>query len=349
MSRHRIGFTLVELLVVIAIIGILIALLLPAVQAARESGRRTQCVNNLRQIGVALHTYYDVHKKYPFGKGPSYAPPPGPPPVFARWSVHSQILPYIEQLGLQGSLDFRFPPETPGMQGAVPFMPPHQNPGRQNAVMCRMVVPIFLCPSDGAPNVGLLGDWPGQNNYVANQGTMHMCDNSERAPSTEDLSDLSRAGVFYWRSEVTGILDGTSHTAFFSEKLRGYGVPQRRRDMFTIPHQTSLNGTYQTCNAVNPATATALTFWQGASWVMGEMCCTTYNHVDVPNKNTCAGLGFPGSMSNMAMQVPPSSNHPRGVNLMMGDASARFMSDTVDLTLWRALGTRHGGEAAAGG
>src|SRR5881628_98811 len=91
--RQRVAFTLIELLVVIAIIAILIALLVPAVQKVREAAARTQCTNNLKQIGLALHNYHDVYHKFPFGKGPSYAGAP----VYARWSVHSQILPYLEQ------------------------------------------------------------------------------------------------------------------------------------------------------------------------------------------------------------------------------------------------------------
>src|SRR5256885_2469774 len=145
-SRTKRGFTLVELLVVIAIIGILVALLLPAVQSAREAGRRTQCLNNLRQLGLATHNYYDIYKYYPVGKGPSYSGAP----VYARWSVHSELLPFLEQTGLQGAIDLAFPPETPGMQGGAStnFMPAWQNPGRQNASLCRTRLPIFLCPSD---------------------------------------------------------------------------------------------------------------------------------------------------------------------------------------------------------
>jgi prepilin-type processing-associated H-X9-DG protein len=96
--------------------------------------------------------------------------------------------------------------------------------------------------------------------------------------------------------------------------------------------------------ATNPQTATPLTSKQGASWVMGEMCCTTYNHVSTPNTTTCAGSPFPGNMSNMSMNVPPSSRHTGGVNVLMGDGSVRFVRDSVDLTTWRAMGTMNGGE-----
>src|SRR4029078_1421253 len=122
------GFTLIELLVVIAIIGVLVALLLPAVQQARESARRTQCENNLKQIGLALHNYHDTFRVLPFGKGASY---PGAP-VYARWWHEAMTLPYIDQANLYNSIDFNYPPATPGMGGVIAFMPQFSNPGGQN-------------------------------------------------------------------------------------------------------------------------------------------------------------------------------------------------------------------------
>ena len=349
MSRHRNGFTLVELLVVIAIIGILIALLLPAVQAARESARRSQCVDNLKQLGIAANNYHDVHKCLPFGKGPSY--PAGPsyqaaaaPPVYARWSQHAMLLPMLEQGPLYDSLDFRFPPATPGMAGVINFMPPYSNPSGRNNVACTVRVPVFLCPSDGTP---VDPNWPGQNNYVANQGSW-LCDRLGSADPNAIVSPGEvQTGVFYYLSQVgfANILDGTTNTAFFSEKLRGNGSPNPRSDMFVIPPQTSLLATWQTCSNINPVTATPLTSKWGYSWCMGENCCTQYNHVAVPNQYTCGGTGFPGTMSNMAMQVSPASNHPAGVNLCMGDGSVRFINDGVDLLTWRALGTVQGAES----
>lgn len=340
MSRNRNAFTLVELLVVIAIIGILVALLLPAVQAARETARRGQCLNNLKQIGIALQNYGDVHKVLPFGKGASY---PGAAP-YARWSQHAMILPMMEQQALYDSIDFRWPPSTPGMGGVINFMPAYSNPGGQNVIASTIRVSGFLCPSDGS---GVDPSWPGQNNYAANQGSW-LCDRTDSIdPNAIVAPGEVQTGVMFYLSRVpfADVLDGLSATAFFSEKLRGTGSPNPRTDLFVIPAQTSLAATWQTCNSINPLTATPLTSKWGYSWVMGENCCTQYNHVAVPNSYSCGGTGFPGTMSNMAMQVAPSSNHPGGVNVCMGDGTVRFVNETVDLLTWRAIGTRKGGEA----
>ena len=336
------GFTLIELLVVIAIIGVLIALLLPAVQAAREAGRRTQCLNNLKQIGLALHNYNDAHKCFPFGKGLDYRQTLPTAPVYPRWSTHSMLLPFIEKADFYVSINYDLPPETPGMQGVTAFMPAFQNANRENSVECRRIVPTFLCPSDLVP----AGDWPGQNNYAGNQGGW-LCDRSDAQPAATDIAPgETQTGVFYYLSHtrVKDVADGLSKTAFFSEKIRGQIAPDPRTDMLIMANQTSLDAAWNACNSLNAATATPLTSKWGFSWVMGENCCTLYNHVSVPNKVTCAGTPFPGTMTNMAMVVPPSSRHPGGVNVLFGDGNVTFISESVDLNVWRAYGTRNGGE-----
>jgi prepilin-type N-terminal cleavage/methylation domain-containing protein/prepilin-type processing-associated H-X9-DG protein len=341
MSQRRRGFTLIELLVVIAIIAVLIALLLPAVQMAREAARRTQCRNNLKQIGLALHNYHATHQVFPFGKGLDYrAVLPGIP-VYPRWSTHALILPELEYASLYNAINFDFPPETPGMGGVVNFMPAYANPNGVNARESRYAIETFFCPSDPASTSSSL-NWPGQNNYVGNQGGW-LCDRSDQAGAATDNSPGERqTGVLYYLShvQIRDIVDGTSHTALFSEKLRGDGIPNPRSDMFIIPHQTSMAATFDTCSNLNVMTATPLTSKYGWSWVMGENCCTLYNHVAAPNRNTCGGTGFPGTMTNMAMQVPPSSRHTGGVNVLMCDGAVHFISDAVDLDTWRALGTR---------
>jgi prepilin-type N-terminal cleavage/methylation domain-containing protein/prepilin-type processing-associated H-X9-DG protein len=358
MPKHHRAFTLIELLVVIAIIAILIALLLPAVQAAREAARRAQCVNNLKQFGLSIHNYVSAFQVLPFGKGVCYGAAAGctnsypGAAAYARWSVHSQLLLYIEQGNLYNSINFNIPPETPGMAGDVAFMPAYQDTNRENATACVTQVNIFLCPSDGGTN--LLGQWPGGNNYLGNLQSW-ACDLSENYPSTVAPSEQQQ-GIFYYQSSVklANITDGLSNTAFFSEKIRGTDTndPDARSDSLIMsgtinPVPTGIDATYQACQPLNPMTSLRLTRRQGMSWVMGEMCCTAYNHVAPPNGKTCAGTGYPGTMANMPMQVPPSSRHSGGVNALMGDGTVRFIKSSIALTTWRAIGTRAGGEVVS--
>jgi hypothetical protein len=161
-----------------------------------------------------------------------------------------------------------------------------------------------------------------------------------------DPTDISRAGVLYYLSKVrlTDIMDGTSNTALFSEHLRGGGIANSQTAMFMMADQTTLNATLTSCQSLNPLTATPLSYWQGGSWAMGEMCCTLYNHVSGPNTITCAGLPFPGGMNTMSMDQPATSAHTGCVNLCLSDGSVRFVQNSVSLATWQALGTRQSGE-----
>ena len=173
----------------IAIIAILIALLLPAVQQAREAARRTQCKNNLKQLALAIHNYELTHRVYPFGKGASYLGAP----VYARWSQHAMLLPYIEQANLYQSINFSAPPETPGMGGVLAFMPAYVSPTGINSVSSRSLIQGFFCPSD----FGVSDPWQGQNNYAGNQGGW-LCDrNDNPALATDTAPAETQTGVFY--------------------------------------------------------------------------------------------------------------------------------------------------------
>ncbi|MBI3468204.1 MAG: DUF1559 domain-containing protein [Planctomycetes bacterium] len=174
-----------------------------------------------------------------------------------------------------------------------------------------------------------------------------LCDRGDQPGGPGDVAPGEvQTGVFYNLSRVrmADIIDGTSHTAFFSEKLRGRGVPNDPTDMIMMMNTNSIDQTYDECTQQDASMAMPLMHQQRWCWALGEVCCTTYNHVSGPNTRMCAGMGFPGTMTNMAVQVPASSHHPGGVNLLMGDGAVRFIADNIDLPLWRALGTRNGRE-----
>src|SRR5262249_4260078 len=153
-TRRRRGFTLIELLVVIAIIAVLIALLLPAVQSAREAARRAQCVNNLKQIGLALHNYHSATNAFPWGDGPWWI----------EWSAHTLLLPYIEQAPIYNAINF--------VDVQLLNMTPMPNDNPANTTAEYRVISGFLCPSDQ----DRLTSPDGHNNYMANSGSAPNCD-----------------------------------------------------------------------------------------------------------------------------------------------------------------------------
>jgi prepilin-type N-terminal cleavage/methylation domain-containing protein/prepilin-type processing-associated H-X9-DG protein len=344
------AFTLIELLVVIAIIAVLVGLLLPAVQAAREAARRMQCTNNLKQFGLAVHNYHAAFDCLPFGKGSNYMDEVPSAPVYARWSAQSQLLAYLEQSPLFNAINFNLPPDVPNLDTmSMGFMPAFSSPNGANATVSRPMLSALMCPSDGATT----GDWPGASSYSANEGSW-LCDACDQTPSTIAPGQLPQ-GPFYNRScvRMSGFTDGTTQTAFFSERRRGSGNADPRSDLFPMPNATSLTMTYQNCTGLDMSMAMPLTSRVGAAWAVGDMTCTTYNHVAGPNQRSCAGMdtsmmGMSQSMVNMAVQLPPSSLHPGGVNLLMGDGSVRFIRDSIDLNVWRGLSTRNGGEVVSG-
>ncbi len=200
LREQRLGFTLVELLVVIAIVGSLVALLLPAIQAARESSRRASCTNNLRQLGVALHNFHDAQHKFPPGRG---APPPK---VFSAFAF---LLPYVEETSLHGLVDLSQAPTSITVAG-VPYS------GAANAKAASMVVPLLQCPSDFST-----GRVPGSTfagtNYAANSGSGSLSGNLNVAD-----------GVFFTGSSISfqNISDGSSHTVAIGERMLGTGQAQ---------------------------------------------------------------------------------------------------------------------------
>ena len=321
-NEVRRGFTLVELLVVIAIIGILIALLLPAVQAAREAARRISCCNNLKQIGLALHNYHGTYKQFP----PSVALPVGVVP-FDGWSAQARLLPFLEQAFLDDLIDWKLDYKA---QPAV----------------TKTRVPVYLCPSeinDKERPDGSLTHYP--LSYGINLGTWFV-----HNPNTGQGGN----GIAYPNSRMTfaGVTDGTSNTLAFAEVkawnpyLRDGGnpnvlnapIPSTPAEVVAFggsfkansghtewvdgrSHQSGFTGTF------TPNTVTAYT--SGSE--VHDIDFTSYREGKAANQLTYA-------------VVTSRSYHPGGVSAALVDGSVRYVSETIDLTTWRSLITCTGGE-----
>ncbi len=318
------GFTLVELLVVIAIIGVLTALLLPAVQAARESARRTQCTNNLKQLGLATLMFHDAERAYPIGRQGDDS-----------FSQHAELLPYLESANIQ--FDYSVASSA--------------NPSRLIAV------DMFLCPSDiddrmtnTAVSAHQAG-W-GKNNYRGNGGSDIGLTTNSNTPKAKEQNN----GIFLTNETVTmrKVSDGTSRTALFSEMIRGDGNDDNvevESDLFQVANNNNTNTVdklYQKCSAIDPATmagASKQTSYSGRDWINGNYMTTRYTHVMPPNSWSCSRGNSP---NNNGGAVTASSRHGgAGVGIVLCDGSVRFISSNIDLALWRALGSRNGNEVIA--
>src|SRR5262249_34409812 len=331
MRRDR-GVTLIELLVVLAVIGLLIALLLPAVQTAREASRRGQCQNNLKQLGFALAQYESAHGAYPFGVGGGSHPERQP-----RWSAQSQLLPYLGQGHLYNALNFSFQPE-----GWEPL-------GAPNRTALDVTLSVFLCPSDidaiGHPDLVVDGavesHGQGHNNYRACAGTKPY-NLAADSPDGTGRND----GPFWFQSATRSaeLRDGTSTTATFSERCLGNpGSRDPKGDYLRTGPTTPA------CSQANPLTTNRLDnpmSWSGGRWSDGSLCYTRYNHVFPPNRLSCLLGGLEDHDGPILSTA--TSRHPGGVNLMTADGSVRLVKDTIDATIWAALGTRAGGEIISG-
>jgi prepilin-type N-terminal cleavage/methylation domain-containing protein len=209
---RRRGFTLIELLVVIAIIAVLIALLLPAVQAAREAARRAQCVNNLKQIGLALHNYHSVQDKFPMGASLGIHTPPNTTLAKQNWSAHTALLPQLEQMALINSINFNFGEDEAA--SSMPYI--------LNSTVINSQVKAFLCPSD--PSGG--GAFISSNNYYACVGTSTYFTN--KGTTVASLADHPATGLFAFQLcyGIRDCIDGSSNTIAFSEG--SVGNPQQQ-------------------------------------------------------------------------------------------------------------------------
>jgi len=350
--KSRRGFTLVELLVVIAIIGILIALLLPAVQAAREAARRSQCTNNLKQLGLALHNYHDVHKVFVALKAGTVGTSPWDDGNNTQLCGLIPLLPFLEQRALWdqivagGTLD--------NGTRANPFGPAAW---RTDYRPFRQQTPAFLCPSDPAYGKQNSASEQAFNNYMFSVGD-HINRNAYDRPNRGPFAHQ------YWCS-FADITDGSSNTIGMAERsiytrtgaIKGDGVA----NLSGIDQNPTLcmatkgqNGMYASGYTIHSEKAV------GRRWADGRPYWNGITTVLPPNGPTCLGTANSWEWGIFS----PSSYHPGGVNALLMDGSVRFVSETIDTGnlaapqpgarggpspygVWGAMGSMAGGESIA--
>ncbi|MGI6415225.1 MAG: DUF1559 domain-containing protein [Thermoguttaceae bacterium] len=306
-SRKLRGFTLVELLVVIAIIGILIALLLPAVQAAREAARRSQCTNNLRQIGIALHNYHDVHLTFP----PGYTCRVDPGAYTATYigdgfTWTPLLFPYVEQTALHNKIDWNSNMASANV--------PHVD-------VMQVCLQGFRCPSDGADPLTAWADRV-RHNYAANAGI---------GPIKKELPPSHQPGLFFqvcgaWKAmKMADIRDGTSNTIGISEVIAIRHLNDWR-GVWSYPEGCFYQHDYTPNTYIPDELRSSFCPPDSATHAFAP-CIATY-------ANDAA----------RAWRSSARSHHPGGVNVVLMDASVRFASDTINADTWRALGTPFGRE-----
>ena len=317
--KPRRAFTLIELLVVIAIIAVLIALLLPAVQAAREAARRSQCVNNLKQIGLALQNYHVSNGGFPVG----FLYPTGPVPSNTsvqqyRWSPLAQMAPFLEQANLANSLNFNFPLGYAPTTAGSAFWPP--DPANTTAMAVQ--VATFLCPSDAAP-APLVGSGPTNYAFCAGSGG-----NGGEATGADGTFILGPS------LSMKDLLDGSSNTVAASESLLGIAGPSYTQTSPTpIPSPRARAMAHIAAAPLTDAACLAASKgWllnKGAAWFDGNYLNTLYSHHLTPNSPApdCITYHNPGWKAARSL-------HPGGALVAFADGHVSWIKNTVAPAVW---------------
>jgi prepilin-type N-terminal cleavage/methylation domain-containing protein/prepilin-type processing-associated H-X9-DG protein len=347
------AFTLVELLVVIAIIGILVALLLPAIQAAREAARRSQCTNNLRQLGIAALNYESARKQFPYGRrSGKVANPDGSSSTVVQWGHLVYILKYCEENAIYDMIDFR--PSPPADGTAV-------QPARLQKPN------VFLCPSDGPDRMDDVTCAQANNNWLGAGRTNYHGNGGNQSGRTYSIPTVAPAedyreennGIYVTNIaiKIKQITDGTSHTAIYAERCLGDANNTRVEtpsDWTVIATTTDpnpnvvANGIYGKCAAATVLPGSSQWSCSGRNWVHGDYATSRYNHIMPPNAVSCSQSAA-GSLNAVPINEEggahtASSRHSGGANMVTVDGSTHFVADSIDRLVWSAMGSRNGDE-----